>query len=67
MLGQKLKWVLFSLLLVFGLVFAGLTALCGYKYHKLRKELEESEEEVFGVAGLKKHRGSGLNRELAEN
>ena len=30
-----------------------------------RKVLEESEEEVFGAESSKKHRGSGLNRELS--
>ena len=37
--GQKLRWVFFSLLLFFGLVFAGLTTFCGFKYCKLREHI----------------------------
>jgi len=38
-LGKKLKWVFFGLLLLFGLVFAALSFFCGYKYHNLKKSM----------------------------
>lgn len=39
-LGKKLKWVFFGLLLLFGLVFAALSFFCGYKYHNLKKSMK---------------------------
>ena len=38
-LGQKLKWTFFSLLLIAGLTFIGLTVFCGLRTYKLQKEI----------------------------
>ena len=38
-LGLKLKWTFFSLLLLLGLTFLGLTVFYFLRYRKLRKEL----------------------------
>ena len=39
-LANKLKWVFFSLMLFFGLVFLALTVLCGLRYRKQKKYME---------------------------
>lgn len=38
-MGLKLKWAFFSIILILGLGFLGLTIFCGVRAHRLRKEL----------------------------
>ena len=37
--GQKVKWAIFSLLMIFGLGFLGLTVFCGFRTCRLQKEI----------------------------
>ena len=41
-LANKLKWVCFSLMLFFGLVFLALTVLFGLRYRKEKKKMDNS-------------------------
>ena len=54
-LGQKLKWSFFGILLGIGLIFLGLTVFCGLKYKKMRNAIIEAKTEPLGG------RGAGLN------
>ena len=47
--GEKVKWALFSVIMIFGLAFLGLTVFCGLRSYKLHKELYPGKNFLFYV------------------
>jgi|Transcript_46943 hypothetical protein len=47
--GQKVKWGLFSVLMILGLGFLALTVFCGFRSYKMHKELYPGKNFIFHV------------------
>ena len=60
-LGQKLKWSFFGILLGIGLIFLGLTIFFALKYRKMRSAVKEAGTEPLDGNSVGSRRGPGLN------